>query len=154
MIVGNIKDAKRYEKLNPNFAKAFDFLNTLNVDSATGSFESDGFKGNVSVLETSDTSPDGEPKKLEAHREYIDIHYCIDGSEAIGYADISTLVPVTEYDGQNDYLLLTGDMSKVVLGKGDFCIVFPEDAHAPSMCVGGDKNVKKAVIKIKDKFTQ
>ena len=125
MIVANIKDAER---------------------------KGDGFRADVSVIKTSDCTPDGEPKKLEAHREYLDIHYCIDGFEAIGYADIASLEQVTEYNARQDYLLLNGDMSKLVLGKGEFCIVFPEDAHAPGMCVGSAKNVKKAVVKIKDEF--
>ena len=154
MITGNIKDAKRYFGINPNFEKAFEFLQTLSVDSATGPFESDEFKGNISVIKTSDCTPNGEPKKLEAHREYIDIHYCIDGFETIGYADIDSLIQNAEYNVEQDYLLLNGDMSKLVLGKGEFCIVFPEDAHAPGMCVGSARNVKKAVVKIKDKFAQ
>lgn len=154
MIVANIKDAERYYGVNPCFEKAFEFLKTLNETSNTDSVEGDGFKANVSVIKTSDHTPDGEPKKLEAHREYIDIHYCIDGFEAIGYADIDSLVQVTEYNAQQDYLLLNGDMSKIVLSKGDFCVVFPEDAHTPAMCVGSAKNVKKAVVKIKDKFAQ
>lgn len=154
MIVGNIKNAVRYYGINPNFEKAFEFLKTLNETTKNGSSENDGFKTIVSTVETSDISPDGEPKKLEAHREYLDIHYCIDGFEAIGYADISSLEPVTEYDAEQDYQLFNGDMSMVVLGKGDFCIVFPEDAHAPAMCVGSIKTLKKAVVKMEDKTLQ
>lgn len=154
MIVGNIKNAVRYYGVNSNFEKAFKLLKSLNVATKNGIIENDGFKTIVSTVETSDISPDGESKKLEAHREYLDIHYCIDGFEAIGYADISTLEPVTEYDAEQDFQLLNGDMNKVVLGHGDFCIVFPEDAHAPAMCVGGIKTLKKAVVKIKDNGLQ
>lgn len=150
MIVANIKDAKRYYGINPNFEKSFEFLKTLTETSDIGPAEGDGFKANVSVTETSDYTSDGEPKSLEVHREYLDIHYCIEGSEAIGYAHIDSLEPVAEYDVQNDYMLLKGDMNKVILGKGDFCIVFPEDAHSPAMSAGEYKNVKKAVVKIKD----
>ena len=152
MIVANIKDAERYFGINPNFEKAFEYLRSLCDTSDNSPFEGDGFRANVSVIKTADYAPDGEFKKLEAHREYLDIHYCIDGFEAIGYADISSLEPVTDYNAEEDYLLLMGDMSKIVLGKGDFCIVFPEDAHAPSMCVGSIKSVKKAVVKIKDEI--
>ena len=34
MIIANIKDAKRYFGVNPNFEKAFEFLKTLNKISA------------------------------------------------------------------------------------------------------------------------
>ena len=148
MIVGNIKDAKRYFSVNPNFEKAFKFLESLNKNSDKGPFEFDGFRGNVLELEASDLSAANEEKQLEAHREYLDIHFVIDGTEAIGYADIDTLEPVTEFNKEDDYILLKGDMYKVILNKGDFCIVFPEDAHAPCMCANEEKYVKKAVVKI------
>lgn len=144
MIVANIKNAKRYYDINPYFEKAFEYLKSLNKDSKTGAFESDGIRCNVCVL---DTSKEDE-KLLEAHRDYLDIHYMIDGSEAIGYADINTLETDTEYNSQDDYLLLKGDMYKIFLKEGDFCIVFPEDAHAPAMRANDDK-VKKAIVKIR-----
>ena len=148
MITANIKDANRYFGVNPNFEKAFEFLKTLNSDSEKGVFEFDGFKGSIAVFDTSDTTPEGDPKPLEAHRNYLDIHYLLDGSEAIGYADIDTLVGVTDYDAEGDYQLLKGDMYKIYLKVGDFCIVFPEDAHAPTMHAF-DSKVKKAIVKIR-----
>ena len=148
MITANIKDAKRYFGVNPNFEKAFEFLKTLNKDSDTGAFEFDGFKGSIVAFDASDTTPDGEQKPLEAHREYLDIHYVLDGSEAIGYADIDTLEGVTDYDAEGDYILLKGDMYKVYLKAGDFCIVFPEDAHAPTMHAFDSKG-KKTIVKIR-----
>ena len=143
MIVANIKDAKRYYGVNKSLKKAFEFLKTLTPNSETVPFEGDGFKCNVSVVTP---SASGETK-LEAHREYLDIHYCIDGFETIGYAHIDSLEAVADYDAENDYLLLTGDLSKVVLKKGDFCIAFPEDAHAPAMYDGSAENLKKAILK-------
>ena len=148
MIVANIKDAERYFSVNPNFEKAFEFLKTLNKDSYSGAFEFSGFKGSIAVFDTSDTLPDGNEKPLEAHREYLDIHYVLDGSEAIGYADIDTLEGITEYNAESDYLLLKGDMYKTYLKSGDFCIVFPEDAHAPTM-KAFDSKVKKVIVKIR-----
>ena len=149
MIIANIKDAKRYEPLCKEFAKAFEFLKTLNEDTPVGKFEGDGFRGSVAVFVTSDTAKDGTEKLIEAHRDYLDIHYCISGSEGIGYADIDTLTPATEYNAEKDYQLLKGEMFKAILNPGDFCIVFPEDAHAPSMIGKGGTDLKKAVIKIK-----
>lgn len=147
MIVANIKDAKRYYKINSNFEKAFEYLKTLNKDCAEGKTEFDGFSVNVFT-----TSPaDAQDKILEAHRDYLDIHYVISGSEAIGYADIDTLEVKTEYDKEGDGLLLKGDMYNVYLQEGDFCVVFPEDAHAPCLKAYNDK-FKKAVVKIKNEF--
>lgn len=149
MIVANIKDAERYYSLNPNFKDVFAFLKTLSADSHEGSFSFNGYRGHIASLTTSDFSADGAPKNAEAHKENLDIHYVIEGAEAIGYADIAKLRPVTEYDSEADYLLLRGEMQKVYLGEGDFCVVFPEDAHAPGMCAMVENKLKKAVIKIR-----
>ena len=148
MIVGNINNAQKYYMLNEAFKDAFEYLKTLDVESK-GGFEFDNFKGGISSYETSDYTADGKLKPIEAHKDYIDIHFVIDGSEGIGYADIETLTPITDYNKEKDYILLDGNMSKIILQKGEFFIAFPEDGHTPSMSGCGTKNVKKAVVKIK-----
>ena len=150
MIIANIKDAHRYYAVNPHFAAVFDFLKTLTEKSTVGTV-GDNYKVNFSgkFIETSDKMPDGSEKSFEAHKDYIDIHYCISGSEGIGYADVQTLTPTTEYDKENDYFLLSGKYQKVILREGDFCVVFPEDAHIPMMAGEGDGKLLKAVAKVK-----
>ncbi len=121
MILANIKDAERYCVLNPYFAEAFDFLKTLTKDSEEGLVRED-YRVNFSgeFVDTADKNPDGTEKVLEAHRKYIDIHYCVSGSEGIGYAETSSLESITEYDDNDDHILLKGEYGKVVLHEGDF----------------------------------
>ena len=61
MITGNIKYAEKYYSVNPNFKEAFEFLKTLDKDSA-GGYEFDGFRGGISELETSDYDKEGKEK--------------------------------------------------------------------------------------------
>lgn len=150
MILANIKDAERYCAINKSFPEVFEFLKRLNTESTEGVVSED-YRVNFSgkYTETADKNPDGTDKSFEAHKKYIDIHYCISGSEGIGYADVSTLKPTTEYDEENDYFLLSGDFQKLILREGDFCIVFPEDAHIPMMRGCTEGKLLKAVAKIK-----
>ena len=150
MIVANIRNAERYCSVNPHFGPVFDFLKTLTADSE-GGIECEDWRVNFSgeYCDTSDEAPNGTPKVFEAHKKYIDIHYCILGSEGIGYAEVERLSPVTEYDESEDYYLLSGEYQKIILQKGDFCIVFPEDAHIPMMKGAPEGKVLKAVAKIK-----
>lgn len=150
MILANIKDAEKYCSINPNFKVVFDFLKTLTKDSKEGLIAED-YRVNFSgkYCDTADKNADGTPKAFEAHKKYIDIHYCISGSEGIGYNDLTRLAPATEYDEENDYLLLSGEYQKVILHEGDFCIVFPEDAHIPMMKGASDEKLLKAVAKVK-----
>lgn len=103
---------------------------------------------NFSEVTPSDEDGAGNKKLFEAHRKYIDLHYILEGTEQFGYANIDTLKPVNEYSEADDYLLLDGEASRITLNKGDFAIVFPEDAHIPAMGYPNSKKVKRAVVKI------
>ncbi len=147
MIVGKISDAKRYLSVNEKFGAAFEFLAALD-EGSVGSYELDGFRVNVFEADGADLASDGRPRAFEAHRDYLDIHYVISGSECVGYADIDKLTVEREYDAEGDYLMLRGAVNKLVLSPGEFCIAFPEDAHIPGM-IGDTPSFIKAVVKIK-----
>ena len=122
----------------------------MTEDSKEG-IVSEDFRVNFSgkYCDVSDKNSDGSEKSFEAHKKFIDVHYCISGSEGIGYNHVTELEPITEYNEGDDYLLLRGDFRKVVLREGDFCIVFPEDAHIPMMLGESGEKLLKAVAKVK-----
>lgn len=145
MILGNIKDAKRYFCANERFEKAFEILRGLDESATEKIIVEDGIFW-INIAEFDEIAP-GE-KQFEAHRDFLDIHFIISGVEKFGYADIEKLSETKGYDAENDYLLLSGNVDVVTLKKGDFCVVFPEDAHIPVMGKGEGK-LKKAIVKIK-----
>lgn len=151
MIIGHKKDFSRYKNLNDAFGCAFAFLESLSEDSSNASIDENGVRGGISVIQKSDTFVDGEPKCFEAHRENIDIHYVVQGEERFGFAHVDTLVPQNEYNEEGDYQFFTGRADYVTLYPGDFCIVFPEDAHIPCLTSGDTETVKKVILKIRDK---
>lgn len=150
MIIGNRKDFARYRGINPAFARAFGFLETLSEDSVNERIREEEVCGGISVIAKSDALPDGSPKCFEAHRRDIDIHYVVRGEERFGFAHVDTLTPQTEYNAEGDYQLFTGRANYVTLHSGDFCITFPEDAHIPCLVSGEEKTVKKVILKIRD----
>lgn len=147
MITGNINEAEKYYCVNKHFKEAFDVLKTFTLKSCEN-YKSSNISINVSEVVTCDLSKEGNPRVSEAHRKYLDIHYIIDGTEAIGYANIRDLKSVTEYKSEGDYQLFEGKVNKIRLNKGDFCITFPEDAHIPFMNAEKETNVKRCVVKI------
>lgn len=149
MIVDNIKYAEKYFGIDKRFKEIFAVLASLHKNTPLGWQEYDGFKIGVSECETFDKDKDGNDRSAEAHRKFADIHFVISGDEGVGYADTDTLEAVTEYNEEQDYLLLSGDTVRLHLRQGDFCIVFPEDAHIPQMTAGADRKLKKAVVKFK-----
>lgn len=151
MIFGNIKDAERYYSVNSRFKETFEFLAKLSPDALPQSVVEDGFRINLpnGYSDNFDLDTNGAPRQFEAHRDYLDIHYCIAGSEGFGYNDISKLIAATEYDKENDFQLFEGEVFKLVLHPGDFCVVFPEDAHIPQLIGDPDGKVMKVVVKIR-----
>ncbi len=87
---------------------------------------------------------------FEVHEEYIDIHYCLSGGEAIGHAPIGGLAE-KELNKEKDYQLFlpTEKMSLCILQPHDFAIFFPQELHMPKLQNGIHKEVRKVVIKIK-----
>lgn len=147
MITGNIKDSNKYYSVNQYFEEVFENLkNTMLVGDYT--YSSKNVNINPVSISTSDVLPNGEKKVFEAHKQYIDIHYIIEGEEAFGYSNINNLKAITEYNSDGDYQLFDGPINKIILKKGDFCIVFPEDAHIPCMNVDDESTVKRCVVKI------
>ena len=84
----------------------------------------------------------------EAHRKYADIQYIISGSEKIGVTDYKTCSTVIAYDEANDIEFLSGTGNDVVLKEGEFVILYPEDAHKPSISINESTQVRKAVVKV------
>lgn len=146
MIVAKLKDAERYYALNQDFKQVFEYLNTLKEDGTSEKVvmrEGEVWVNPVAVI----TDPAQADKQAEAHRKFLDIHYIISGEEILGYADISTLTTAKAYDEAGDCEMLDGKMLPISLKAGDFCVVYPEDAHTPVM--GKSDKLVKVVAKIR-----
>ncbi len=92
---------------------------------------------------------------MEAHKNHIDVMFILEGKEAIRVKRADLLTNITfEYSEEKDYLLSEesdrAEETCAVLGKGDFIILYPQDAHCT--CCAVDKTplpIKKIVGKVK-----
>jgi len=147
MILDNIKNYKKYEALNRNFEKAFQFLKREDLGAlAVGKYEIDG--ENIFALVQEYETKDLGDAKYEAHKKYIDIQYLIKGIESMGYVSIDKLEVSNPYSEENDFMLLTGNPRLILLNEGEFFILFPEDAHMPGIFAEEKSRVKKVVVKV------
>lgn len=139
-----IKDNIKYAAYYPEFAEILAELAKVDEHTPNGKIDiNENTWINVSEVERAQ----GEDYLFEAHREYLDIHYVVCGEEKLMYAEIDGLRTVNEYSAERDCEALKGDGEIITLKQGDFCIVFPQDAHVPFF--GKSVFLKKAVVKMK-----
>ena len=121
-----------------------DFIYAGKADSLeNGKYDlEDGIYIKVSDYDTKD-----EPK-YETHDKYVDIQYIISGEEDIEVADVLDFTPNTEYNEVKDITFGTASGARKHMVPGTFCILLPEDAHAPGLTGKEKCHVKKAVFKV------
>ena len=146
----NVKEFARQYKLNkPYWDEAFAFMkkNDL-VALPKGKYPIDG--DNVYATITEDPSKDFVKTNWESHRKYIDLQYIIAGEEIIGIYPVAKATVIKEYDENKDVANYVAEGKLVHSVPGTFFLFFPTDAHRPNITPGGNKIVKKLVIKIKN----
>jgi YhcH/YjgK/YiaL family protein len=148
MIIDTLQNAPKYFSVHPLFEKAFSYI--LQNDLAQAP---DG-KGEIADgLKTITSTAPGKTRetslaKFECHDKFIDIQFCIDGVETIGWKPRETCtVAKGEYNEEKD-VRYYGDAPDTFfqLTNGQFVVFFPGDVHAPMI---GDGTIKKLVIKVK-----
>lgn len=98
---------------------------------------------------TNDPSKDFDKTNWESHKKYIDLQYIISGDEIIGVCPVSQAVVTRPYDEKKDVANYTAEGKMEHSVPGTFFLFFPSDAHRPNITPGGNKPVKKLVIKIR-----
>lgn len=148
MIYGNVKNKDEYIFLPQNLKKCFDYIQNNDLSNLQkGSYEIDGKDLFVNIVEYETTTEDN--RFWEAHKNYLDLHFIINGEEIINVNFINNMEqkPFVE---QDDFLPLEGDKkTSVVLQKDDFLICYPNDAHMTAIQVEKPTNIKKAIFKVK-----
>ena len=148
MVFGNVRDLENYSFLEENVIKAFYYTQSNDLQSLEkGRYEIDGDDMFVNIVEYETTSP--ENRFWEAHREYLDLHLMLWGTEQIDVNFIRNM-DQKEYVEKDDFLPLTGKPnSKVILNPYDFLLLYPSDAHRTAIAVKEPVMIKKAIFKIK-----
>lgn len=90
-----------------------------------------------------------EDRFWEAHREYLDVHLMLEGTERIDLNFIQNM-DVKEYAAKDDFLSMDGEKNaSVILKPGDFLVCYPTDAHRTAVAADKQENIKKAIFKVK-----
>lgn len=149
MIIDNLSNSHQYRETHKGFAESFDFLEkAVRENLPVGRYEIDGDSIFAFIQEyTSKTE-----SSFEAHKNYIDIQFIVEGTEVIFAGDLSRMTVRDEYSADRDIMILEDcdKVSMAILRKGEYGIFFPWDAHKPGLCLDGKPDaVKKIVVKVR-----
>lgn len=147
MIISNLNNSSRIESLHPLYKRLFDYVKNNDLLSAPlGRIEIDGDN-----LFINNVNPDGAKwgeQPLEMHREYIDVHILLEGSERMGWKSTEKISNYTQLYSMEGDCALSDDAydTTIEMQPNDFIIVYPEDAHAPAI---GDGKIRKLIAKVR-----
>lgn len=147
MLITSIDQLYTYTHLHPGFEKAGQFLLRADLPTLTvGRHEIDGDSVFAIVSECEGKGHHGA--RLEAHRLYIDVQYCLSGKDVIGFLPLEQCTTAAAaYDEEGDVIFFEDTVREWISIEGSTCAVFfPDDAHAP---LGGEGACKKIVVKIR-----
>lgn len=133
------------DKLNKRVVEGFEFLAKTDFSRLEDGRHviNDYMYVNVETYQTK------EDALFEAHRDYIDIQYIISGEEKIGVTKYSDCTENTPYDKERDIEFLNGEGEFYPMKTGDYMILYPTDAHKPSISLNEKATVRKAVVKVR-----
>lgn len=148
MIIDNLSAAEKYYPIHPLFRKAFEYLNSLDLQHAEEGKhvlpENDLF---YIVMERQGLSKEAAIEHFECHNEYIDIQLCIHGKETIGWKPRDTCSRQKDSNEKEDYFFYNEEPDMYFqLADNQFAIFFPGDVHAPMI---GEGVIRKIVVKVK-----
>ena len=145
MIVCPWKDLHRYADLLPGWEEAVKLIESLEDLSPATYPLSDSNK----VLIQQGTTKSAQGALAEAHREFLDIQYILEGQETVGWAPLETLTLEGEFDTAKDKGKYSGEFDFMTIRAGYCYVVFPEDGHMPGVHLDTPADFKKAVVKLK-----
>ena len=143
MIIDRIEEQERYYALHKDMELAFAFLAEA-PDLEPGRYELEN--GLFATVSEGETRPLGEVD-IEAHKEYLDLQYCISGGERMSWAHIQELNLKSE-EPERDCYFYTGKSTAMSIRPGMFYIMFPSDGHKAGCHQVYPKRYRKVVVKI------
>ncbi len=144
MIICPWKEIRRYANVVPGLEEALSTIEGVSKTQPATHPLSNG--GKVIVGDVVTTKQAG---LLEAHKNFLDIQYVLEGEEYMGWAPVDTLTLDGEFNTEKDVGKYSGDCQYMRIPAGYCYIVFPEDAHAPGVHLDAPLTERKIIVKLK-----
>ena len=147
MICDRLSNAANYYGVASLIQKGFEFLQRPELASLEDGVHEIQGKDVYAIIARGD-GVGRERAMLEAHREYLDIQYVIEGTDVIGWLERDCVERVKDpYVAEKDLeFFYDRPASWVQVPAGSFAVFLPQDIHAP---LATTQYAHKAVVKVK-----
>lgn len=140
--------SRQYQANKQGWDKAFEFLKTTDLDGlAPGRYPID--EGNVFAMVSEVAPLEMEQVKWEAHRNFNDLQYIVQGKAKMGVAPVDQANVIEPYDSQKDIAFYDAEGEYYDAEPGTFFIFSPQEAHRPAIKMDGYDQIKRIVIKVR-----
>ena len=148
MILDSLSNSAYYEGLGPRFARAFAWLRSVDP-SAVADGRTDLEGDELYVVAYRNKAKALGRTLWEAHRRYADIHYIVEGREAMFWEALERTEPGEYLEAKDFQSLETDGWVDLEVPAGQFTVFFPGDAHRPGIDIPGAEPVFKLVVKVR-----
>ena len=147
MVHDHIKYASEYFNLSQGIRTALEYLAA--TDFATLEPGRHDVQGDEVFALVSDYQTRTPAEAFwEAHRRHVDVQYVHSGRERLAYGNLD-LFDADPHDADRDLTVARGNGGAVIVGAGEFVILFPADVHMPGLQIHGPEAVRKVVVKVR-----
>jgi biofilm protein TabA len=149
MIYDRLEHAMAYAGGHRRLQEALRFLQNVRLSAlAPGKNAVDGDELYINCMTYA--TDEAQNRIWEAHRQYIDIHCVLEGTETMHLSGIGGMQVSKPYDQASDAELFTGaEEISVALKPGMFLVCFPQDVHKTGVWNGSRQEVRKVVFKVR-----
>lgn len=155
MLLGTLQQLKDQIKDHANLKAGLEYLIQFDAEKEFADITPENNRkveiNGTNVIAIIQTYPPKEwdVLKFEGHKKYIDIQCVFGGEEKLLHAGIQRITKQGEYNEEKDIHFSDVDcFTEILLTRGDACILYPEDMHAPCMKAESEELVKKVVVKV------
>jgi len=138
---------KYLQEANRQGSETYNRISGLNIDQ----YEKVELTGNIFAIEQSYYTRTVNDSFYEAHKNYVDMQFMLEGEERIYVANIESLNITAIYDEEHDYSKYSteAESSILLLNAGKLAVLYPQDGHMPSISTTAQtQRVYKTVVKM------
>ncbi len=152
MIFDRLEHAKQYYGLGRGIETVLRFFEQYADDGKDLPAEQalDGEKIFLIGLNYTGGEEDGD--EMEAHREYVDVMYVVEGEEKFFHKPLADVVGrQSAYDAADDCVMMEidPDATQVRFPAGHIAVFFPQDAHLAAQLWQKPGKVRKWIAKVR-----